>query len=165
MNTFEAADQSINACECCDGGQVHVAMEKMAFPYGDPDKAVTLYADIPVWICDTCGESYTAEGAEEAERAAVCAHLGRLTPREIVALRKDAKLSQAAFARELGVGRITVSRWENGQQLQSSVYDRLIRSLMIGRPGQQGAHRESARFRTNVEHRRPAAPYFDLVAA
>lgn len=148
-------------CECCGAGQAVLTTQRSHFAYGVGENSVMLEADFPIWSCSICEESYTAEGAEEAERAAICRHLGRLTPEEILQKRKDAGLSQAAFAAVLGVGRVTLARWETGQQMQSAVYDRLIR---------QNAERTTLsqspndRFRTNVEHRRHAAQFFDLVA-
>jgi putative zinc finger/helix-turn-helix YgiT family protein len=137
-------------------------MEKMSFPYGDRGNVVTLTADVPVWACDNCGERHTAEGAEEAERAAICAYLGRLTPHAIVTLRKSAALNQERFAKILGVGRVTLARWETGQQLQSAVYDQLIRERARTIIAPQRSH---SRFRTDVEPRRAAAAAFTLILA
>lgn len=148
-------------CECCGEGQASLTLQRTPFPYGAGEQQVMLEADFPVWECAFCGESYTGEGAEEAERRAVCQHLGRLSPDEILEMRKAAGMSQVAFAARLGVGRVTLARWETGQQLQSAVFDRLIRQNAVEAPRPQS---RPGRFRTNVDHRRPAAQMFDLVA-
>ena len=163
MNAFETADRKFEVCACCDEGQARLTTHRMTFPYGDQDPPVLLTVDVPVWTCDACGEIYTAEGAEEAERAAICSHLGRLTPREIFALRSAAGLTQAMFATMVGVSRVTVARWESGQQLQTAACDARIRVAVWGKD--EPFARAAPRFRTDVEHRRMAAAAFDLVAA
>ncbi len=166
MNAFEQSRDGAQACAICGEALARLKTEQMSFEYGKPGASVTLAAQIPVWVCDACGASYTAEGAEEAERAAICAHLGRLTPPDIVKLRKSAGLTQEAFSAELGVGRVTLARWETGQQMQSEVYDRLIRELASRREtAAAAAARSRPSFRTDVEHRRPAARMFELVPA
>jgi len=142
-------------------------VERVPFLYGDGEKAETLYADMPLWSCQACGERYSAEGAEEAERMAICAHLGRYTPAEIRKIRREAGLTQEEFARELKVGRVSVARWESGQQLQSAVYDGLIRAWSANRVTRPvfRVRQSAARFRTNVDHRRAAAHAFSLVVA
>ena len=164
MNAFDSRGGETQVCACCEGGPARLTTERMTFDYGERGAVVTLHADIPVWACDACGERYTAEGAEEAEREAICAHLGRLTPAQIVCLRKSAGLTQDAFARELGVGRVSLVRWETGQQMQSAVYDKLIRGLAARLEGEKHA-RPRPVFRTDIEHRRSAARQFELVPA
>ncbi len=105
---IEHLEGGTQVCAFCGATAARLTTERTAFTYGEKDTAVTLHAEVPVWACSTCGERYTAEGAEGAERAAICAHLGRLSPAEIVQLRKAAGLTQEAFAREVGVGRVTL---------------------------------------------------------
>jgi transcriptional regulator with XRE-family HTH domain len=42
-----------------------------------------------------------------------------MTPEELVAWRKEKKITQGELARLLGVGMITISRWERGVQTMS----------------------------------------------
>ena len=162
MNAYDEGGSRSDLCACCGERRARLTTARLAFEYGERGAGVMLHADMPVWACDACGERYTAEGAEDAERAAICAHLGRLTPAEIVDLRKSMALTQDAFARELGIGRVTLARWETGQQMQSAVYDRLIRNLAAEREKPQ---RRAYKFRTPVEHRRGDARQFQLVRA
>jgi putative zinc finger/helix-turn-helix YgiT family protein len=159
---IEHLEGGTQVCALCGANAARLTTERMSFVYGEHGAAVTLQAEAPVWACAACGERYTADGAEAAERAAICAHLGRLAPSEIVQLRKVAGLTQEAFARAVGVGRVTLARWETGQQMQSAVYDRLIREHA---ERASRAMRPQPLFRTNIDHRRSAAPKFELVPA
>lgn len=48
---------------------------------------------------------------------------------EIKQLREQLKLTQAQLARRLGVGRVTVARWETGRQEPSSLALAQIKQL------------------------------------
>lgn len=147
---------TMQACEFCEGA-ARLTSREVSFAYGEE----TLSAEMPVWACDDCGAAYRAEGAEEVERRTIYRHLGRLSPEEVRAKRAAAGLSQEAFARQLGVGRVTVARWETGQQIPSAVFDRLIRNLAT--PPLAGTRRP--RFRTPVDHLIPASRAFALISA
>ena len=166
MNSHLRTDSNSQICECCGNNVANLVYERIPFLYGHGKAQVTLEADMPIWRCIGCDEGYTAEGAEEAERDAICAHLGRLRPRDILEARLKAGLSQEAFAKSLGksVGRVSVNRWEQGQQLQSAVYDDLIRAWIAKRSEKSSVYKPG-RFRTDVAHRRPAADAFMLAAA
>ncbi|UTC29766.1 hypothetical protein BAJUN_01360 [Bajunvirus bajun] len=61
-----------DACELCSAHTVNTRVQPMVLPYGEagPNR-VMLRFDAPITECSTCGESYTAEGYEEAELAAI----------------------------------------------------------------------------------------------
>lgn len=42
-------------------------------------------------------------------------------PENVKKIRTDAKLSQSAFAKLLGISRATINRWENGSQIPSKL--------------------------------------------
>jgi putative zinc finger/helix-turn-helix YgiT family protein len=54
-----------------------------------------------------------------------------LSGREIRFLRKTLYMPANAFARTIGVGKTTLSKWENGLQQQSEAFDRLIRTTYL----------------------------------
>ena len=60
---------------------------------------------------------------------AVCHYLGRLTPDEIVALRKRLGLTQAGLAEKTGIGIASIKRWENGTVIQNASLDGQLRAL------------------------------------
>ena len=50
-----------------------------------------------------------------------------LTPRQIRGYREDLDLTQKEFAAALDISETTVSRWENGVQIQQKCLDNLMR--------------------------------------
>jgi|GEM_PF-1380580 len=54
-----------------------------------------------------------------------------LNGKEIRFLRKSIYLSSKAFSKRLGVGKTTLSKWENGSQQHSASHDRLIRETYM----------------------------------
>lgn len=122
----EPARQS---CEVCGTESAVLTHQREQFLYGADIDGVTLEAFIPVWACSACGSQYAAEGAEEARHAAVCAHLGRLSPQELRELRQANGLSQEAWADLTGVGIASVKRWETGNKIQNESIDLFFRLL------------------------------------
>lgn len=85
---------------------------------------------IRVRICEVCGEEVWDEVLErENERRVFSAYrkkVGLLQPEEILEIRKKYKVSQATFAKILGFGAKTITRYENGS-IQDFCHDNLIR--------------------------------------
>ena len=83
--------------------------------------------------CDNCGEICPDA---EAYRQITLAFLGTaklLTPQQIQQNRERLRLTQKEFAAALGVAEATVSRWENGVQIQQRSSDNLLR-IFFGVP-------------------------------
>lgn len=118
---------TLMVCEECNVGVLIESIETQKFRYGTGDDLVELQADIPVISCSHCGEMFTDQRAEREQHNAVCRHLGRLTPDELVSLRGSYSLSQAAFADLTGYGSASIKRWESGNQIQTISADRLLR--------------------------------------
>lgn len=117
-------------CDACGATATVVPREEnQAFAFGEQGQEVELLAKVEVWSCSACGFSYTGAAAEEERHAAVCRHLGVLTPHEIRELRETHSLSQAAFAKLTGFGEATVKRWEAGLVIQNASADRYLRLL------------------------------------
>lgn len=83
--------------------------------------------------CRACGEEYYAAGQVDAMHARAAdearAERGLLFPNDIVRLRLDLGMTQAALDRALGASPGTVGRWERGSVIQPAVADRLMRVL------------------------------------
>jgi putative zinc finger/helix-turn-helix YgiT family protein len=122
----KTAEQPI--CQNCGLGKLVCAWKIQRFCYG-ADPGVMLEAHVPVWSCPACGDQFTDGAAEEIRHEVVCRHLGRLTPKEIRALRESYDLSQDAWANATGVGLASVKRWESGNQIQGEALDNLMRLL------------------------------------
>ena len=115
-------------CIFCEATAVR-SIEGQEFLFKDGESDVLLHAQIPVISCESCGECYVDEGAEEAQHEAVCAYLERLSPRDIVALRKQNGLSQAGLAKATNIGIASIKRWERGVNIQSAALDNQLRNL------------------------------------
>ncbi|RYG99856.1 MAG: hypothetical protein EON58_02465 [Alphaproteobacteria bacterium] len=121
-------DMAVRECECCKGSYVRV-IESQRFPYGDQQEQVELTAEVPVWRCTSCDDSYTDYEAEEARHAAVCVHLGRLTPSDLVSIRQRHAMSQDAWAAHTHIGLASIKRWESGSLIQGAAHDAYLRLL------------------------------------
>lgn len=85
---------------------------------------------VPQWRCVTCGESIVDDSfGDPVEKAfdAYRAEHGLLAPSEIRRIREQCGLSQAAFAKLLGMSQATINRYEMGS-LQQEKEDVLIRA-------------------------------------
>ena len=98
---------------------------------------VTL-ADVEVSRCHDCGEYEVAvpelDGLVNALAWLVVHKPSRLAAEEIRLLRNALDWSGADLAQHLGVGRSTVSRWENGHEPIGAQADRTLRlAVVVGR--------------------------------
>lgn len=126
-NVITLANRATCACEC--GGTYSAAMTQQSFPYGEGDARVELEAIVPVWTCDACGDAYTDGDAEKIRHAAVCKHLGRLSPEELTKLRTMRGMSQDEWAEYTAIGVASIKRWETGSLIQNASFDRFLRLL------------------------------------
>ena len=122
----EFEDSSLEPCPMCGSTNVDVRSQVERFVYGDGSEAVELKAIVPAHRCFDCGFNFSAEAAETARHAAVCRHLGLMSPEEIVQIRSRYGLSRAELARITGIGDASLSRWENGVIIQNLANDNLL---------------------------------------
>lgn len=116
------------ACGLC-GGVAAIEVRPETFTYGSGADAVDLTVDVPVTSCASCDEAYTGEEGEVLRHAAVCRHLGRMTPAEIEALRVRRGWAQWELALAAQVDEDDVARWERGNRIQSPDQDDVLRML------------------------------------
>jgi len=90
--------------------------------------------DTPVYHCP-CGTSFPSIFKLSRLNNLISEQLlqkpSLLTGKEIRFLRKSLFLSSKAFADLLGVGKTTLSKWENDHQKHSEINDRLIRTTYM----------------------------------
>jgi len=79
--------------------------------------------------CSNCGEIALDEQASRDIDTAFRRVAGLLSPEEIREGRTRLGLNQQAFADQLGIAVSTLSRWENGVQVQQRVMDRILRAF------------------------------------
>jgi len=121
----------ITECPTC-GKAIHSVIGDYQYKESGLDNVYV--ENIPVYEC-TCGVSYASIfrlprlndliGLTLVEKPAL------LHGNEIRFLRKNLYLSSKAFANKLGVGKTTLSKWENEIQHHSEAFDRLIRATYM----------------------------------
>lgn len=116
-------------CECCGEVAVTEHISDMPFEYGDGQDRAVLTVRVPVMSCSACGMEYTDERAERIRHDAVCEHLGLLTSEEVRAIRSVVDQTLKEFSEITSIGTASLTRWENGQVLQSAAYDKYLRLL------------------------------------
>jgi len=150
---LERVEQRTQQCLVCEDAIATLGFETQTFNYGPASDGIELSARVPVWTCEGCGERYLDPEAEDIKHEAVCAYLGRMTPREIKALRVSFGMLQEAFAGFTGYGSASIKRWESGAQIQSESVDkhlRLLRSLGLAEATKRTIRPRNAEFRTSI---------------
>jgi putative zinc finger/helix-turn-helix YgiT family protein len=113
-------------CPNCGKQSLSTVLETENIVYGSGEEATEIPVVLPVWTCRECGFQYTDEEAEDIRHDAVCRHLGLMTPREVVALRRCYKMTRAEFADLTRFGEASLARWETGQLVQNPANDQLL---------------------------------------
>ena len=121
-------------CPQCGERSITTYRHLDTFTYGSGDAAATLEVDLPVRRCGACDLEFLDHAGERLRHAAVCRHLGVLTPAEIRGIRRRFGMTRAAFAELAGLDEATIDRWENGAVVQNQADDRYLRLLAIPNP-------------------------------
>jgi len=130
----EFAMQDINCPNCHQKRQTH----KGKYHYTESGLQNLWLKGVEVFECD-CGEMFAFIPCVQELHKLIAEDLlkkeDQLSGREIRFLRKHMGLKAKDFAKELGVGNVTVSRWENGDYPPSESFDRFMRLLYAARMG------------------------------
>ena len=88
--------------------------------------------DAPVWRCGQsgCDGLLISEVLDDKVRKQLRTQLGLLQPEEIRGARERLGMSQKELAEVTGFASETLSRWENGMQVQSAASDKLLRLIL-----------------------------------
>ena len=125
-------------CPMCRSADVRV-FEETAFVPAKDDIPEFSYKQ-PKIACNEsdCMAVSLAPEHKQVYHEAFCKVNGLLTPAEIKEIRnkfgadtKKGKIGQRDFAKALGLGEVTVSRYETGRQIQSRSIDFLIRASLL----------------------------------
>lgn len=138
-----------------------------------PVKGDQIIIDAKVCVCPNCGEAiWVASVDEDNLKKAYCAYQHKyklLLPAQIKRIREKYSLSQSAFAKILGFGEKTITRYENGY-IQDESPNNLI--YLVDDPAafqalyEKNKNRISKDEQLNVEHAldqllgRYVTPYF-----
>lgn len=91
--------------------------------------------NIPLYECPDCGTSdpsfFRLGRLNDLIDLTLVQKPALLNGQEIKFLRKGLRMPSHLFAKELGVGKTTLSKWENDLQSHSEAHDRLIRAIYI----------------------------------
>ena len=90
------------------------------------EDAVELKARVEVRHCADCDIDFTDGFAEALRHAAICQHLGVMTPDEASSVREAYGMSRTEFARITRIGEASLADWENGRIIQNGAYDQLL---------------------------------------
>lgn len=116
-------------CDTCEK-EVETEVREITEEFEVKDEKIT--ATIKIRICKICGEEVWDEELEKQNEKIVYSMYrkkkGLLQPEEIKLIREKYHLSQALFARLLGFGEKTITRYERGA-LQDMAHDILIRLM------------------------------------
>ncbi len=115
-------------CPDCDGAAT-TAWQRHVFRYGLGESAADIEVELPVRVCGACGFEFLDQEGERLKHESVCRHLGVLSPREIVEIRKRYDMTRAAFAARTRLGEASLGRWETGSGIQSHTNDLYLRLL------------------------------------
>jgi DNA-binding transcriptional regulator YiaG len=85
--------------------------------------------DLDVYRCDSCGEVSLDDDGNERVTVALYDTAKLLHPWQIRSERERLKYKSKDFAELLGISPSTLSRWENGYQIQQRSMDRAMRQL------------------------------------
>jgi len=128
--TQEQSRNTERRCPVCGAGKLHRRVVSERFTYdGDRGPILVEAKDVPMQVCDACGETFTGPDAARIRHHAICRALGLLTPEEIKALRERLGKTQQEFAELTGIGEATISRWERGRLLQNRANDNFLRLI------------------------------------
>jgi putative zinc finger/helix-turn-helix YgiT family protein len=119
--------QTEEKCIMCNCGDLSHSTEESTFKFGIGNKKDTIHAVIPILTCNKCGFSFTSEEGNNAEHNAVCAHLERLNPTEILCLRNKLELTQEQLGKLTKFNSSSIHRWETGEKIQSPSSDQMLR--------------------------------------
>jgi putative zinc finger/helix-turn-helix YgiT family protein len=116
-------------CRDCHSSRLTREFQPESFSYRSGGVDYPVKASYPIYRCLDCGETIMDAEGEDARHDAICKAMGRLTPSEILTMRKELRLSQREFADLSGLGEASIGRWEAGELIQSESNDNLLRLL------------------------------------
>ncbi|MCI0463001.1 MAG: type II toxin-antitoxin system MqsA family antitoxin [Gemmataceae bacterium] len=118
-------------CPVCGKGQLHARRVSQRFEHEIEGEKVTVVAEnVPVRVCDACGETLLGPEAARLHTEALGRALGLLSPTEIRSFRESLGKSLAEFAHLTGVREEDLSEWERSRALPSRPVDRYLRLLI-----------------------------------
>lgn len=139
MITFDEKIKVVNPrCWECRSTNVEVTYLRTEEPPFQDVAGFIYYRPLITCQEKDCQEECIAPEFNRALQNALCKMQGLLTPAEIKEHRRaygaaigKPKISQKDYARELGLGEVTIARYEACSQIQNKANDNLIRASLL----------------------------------
>lgn len=133
-------------CSVCDKGTLKPGRVKDHDFSADAGLEGVTLAQAPALVCSACGavalEGETIEAALAELTRVIVREGDELRPREAAFLRAELGMKQAELAERLGVTRVTVARWETGEEPLGRVQSLALRTLAAWHLGDAKLARE-----------------------
>src|SRR5689334_11495323 len=114
-------------CVACESGYVRDRVIAKDVTMKHNGKEYDLHIpDLQVGQCDSCGEVYYDNRADDQKQAALRERLRVLSPEQIVALREMWSLSPADVHRDTGITPEALCRWEKGRVIQTQAMNSIL---------------------------------------
>jgi putative zinc finger/helix-turn-helix YgiT family protein len=124
------ANKRKTRCLLCGQGHLHLQTVDETFVYETDEERVKVTAkEVPVDVCDYCGERFRGPEAAVIRNQAVAQALHLLSAEDIQRLRKRRGYSLSQFAALTGIDKDLLSGWEKGRMLPSPAFDKYLRLL------------------------------------
>jgi putative zinc finger/helix-turn-helix YgiT family protein len=126
----EPDGEKLSRCPTCGKGELRPRTVTQHFEYEGGGERVTVVAEnVPVKVCDACGETLSGPAAARIHTEAIGRALGLLSPAEIRGLRERLGKTPEEFARLTGIRAEDLHEWERARTLPSRALDRYLRLL------------------------------------
>jgi putative zinc finger/helix-turn-helix YgiT family protein len=126
----ETNAEKTSRCPTCGKGELRPQAVTQRFEYEGGGERVTVVAEnVPVKVCDACGETLSGPAAAHIHTEAIGRALGLLSPTEIRSLRERLGKTPEEFARLTGIRAEDLREWERARTLPSRALDRYLRLL------------------------------------
>jgi YgiT-type zinc finger domain-containing protein len=100
---------------------------------GDGETRIVIAENVPVKVCEVCGETLSGLKAACIHREAIARTFGLLAGEEVRSFREELGKSLSEFATMTGIPEDDLSNWERSRTLQDRALDRYLR-LLINNP-------------------------------
>lgn len=117
-------------CPECGKGQMRPFSRSEEFDFDLGGETLKVHVEnVPVRMCDQCGEVMSGPAAAKARHNALCRAAGFLTPAEYKLIREGLDWTQQDLADLTGFGIATVSRAERGLLLPNRSYNTVLLAI------------------------------------
>lgn len=129
MNAVDQIPQADNAFLCPNCEQGYLRAETHDYVERQPDGPTIIVPNVPMKVCDHCGEIAISLAAGRRIAAYVAEQNEELTPRDLERIRENLGVDQTEMSEALGLGGKTYHRWEKGHQSPSRSMGFYLRAL------------------------------------